>query len=152
MVFSTDTLRTLGGFDEALDTGPPLPGGGDIDIFYRIVRAGYRLVYLPGLLVHHEHRRDLVDLRKQYHSWGLSTMALLRKNQLVDPETIGHHARLRRWWLKHHARRLFRALTGRGTYLPSFVLAEIWGAVQGYCGEYQRSQRRIRTRKRKYAQ
>ena len=148
MAFSVAALRAIGGFDEVLDTGPPLPGGGDIDGYYRIVRAGYRIVYLPGLLVHHEHRRDLPGLRKQYHSWGLAAMALLRKNREVDPATRPQHASLLRWYARRNARRLARALLGRGPLHPGMVLAEIWGAAQGYFGEYQRSQRRVAERKR----
>ena len=41
MAFRRDVLLALGGFDEALDTGAPLPGGGDLDIFYRLLRAGH---------------------------------------------------------------------------------------------------------------
>lgn len=151
MAFATDVLRAVGGFDEALDTGPPLPGGGDIDMFYRVIRAGHRLVYLPGLVVHHEHRRDMTGLRKQYHSWGLSMMALLQKNRAHDPDARPQHIRLLLWWTKHNARRLLRALLGRGLFPPDFVLAEIWGGLQGYCGAYQRSQRRIAIRKREHA-
>jgi cellulose synthase/poly-beta-1,6-N-acetylglucosamine synthase-like glycosyltransferase len=33
MAFQRKVLLNLGGFDEALDTGAPLPGGGDLDIF-----------------------------------------------------------------------------------------------------------------------
>jgi GT2 family glycosyltransferase len=150
MVFSTAALRAIGGFDEALDTGPPLPGGGDLDSFYRIVRAGCRLVYTPGLLVHHEHRREMAQLRKQYHSWGLAVMALAQKNRAQDPETRPQHRRFLRWWLKHHARRLSRALLRRGPNPPSFVLAEILGALQGYFGEYQRSTVRVASRKREH--
>ena len=40
MAFRRAVLEELGGFDEALDTGRPLPGGGDLDMFFRVVRAG----------------------------------------------------------------------------------------------------------------
>ena len=150
MVLSTAALHTLGGFDEALDTGPPLPGGGDLDIFYRVVRGGYRLVYVPGLLVHHEHRRDMPGLAKQYHSWGLSVMALVRKNQGTDPEMRAQRRRLLLWWLSRKLRALVRALLGRGPQAPALVLAEIRGAVKGYLGEYQRSQSRVAARRREY--
>ena len=46
-----------GGFDEALGTGPPLPGGGDLDAFYRVLDAGHVLVYEPRMAVFHRHRR-----------------------------------------------------------------------------------------------
>ncbi|CAN5772491.1 MAG: glycosyltransferase family 2 protein [Ilumatobacteraceae bacterium] len=46
----------LGGLDEAFDTGPPLPGGGEIDMMHRVVRHGNPLVYAPGAVVVHRHR------------------------------------------------------------------------------------------------
>ena len=151
MVFATAALRALGGFDEALDTGPPLPGGGDIDMFYRVTHGGWPLVYLPGLLVHHEHRRDMPGLRKQYYSWGLSVMALARKSMAADPAMVPQHRRMILSWWRYHLTRLAVALLGRGVTPPSHVLAEITGGVQGYFGEYQRSQARIAKRKRDHA-
>jgi len=47
MCFDRDLLLRLGGFDEALDTGAPLPGGGDLDIFYRVLDLGAGLHGLP---------------------------------------------------------------------------------------------------------
>jgi hypothetical protein len=47
-------LLELGGFDDALDTGPPLPGRGDLDIFYRLVRRGYPLIREPKLLIYQQ--------------------------------------------------------------------------------------------------
>ena len=40
MAFRRGVLLELGGFDEALDTGRPLPGGGDLDMYYRIFGLG----------------------------------------------------------------------------------------------------------------
>lgn len=150
MVLSTKAVRALGGFDEALDTGPPLPGGGDVDMFYRVVRSGYPLIYLPGLLVHHQHRRDMRGLRRQYHSWGLSVLALCRKNSVFDPPMRGRHRWLMAWWLRDTSRRLARALLGRGPHPPQLVLSEILGGFQGYFGEYRRSEARIAARKREH--
>lgn len=150
MVFATSALRQVGLFDEALDTGPPLPGGGDIDMYYRIVRAGLPLVYTPHVFVLHEHRRDIPGLAKQYKSWGLALFALWQKNVNSDPEMIPQHRNLLRWYVKTKMWQLARALRGRGASYPSFVWAEIVGAVQGYFGEYQRSQKRVEDRIRKF--
>ena len=125
-------------------------GGGDLDAFYRIVRAGFRLIYLPGLIVHHEHRRDMPALRKQYYSWGLSVMALVRKSALTDPTIQARQRLFLNEWIRKKLRVLLRALAGRGPHPPSLVLAEIGGAITGYLGEYQRSQRRVAQRKREY--
>ena len=43
MAFQRHALLELGGFDEAMDNAISLPSGGDLDIFYRIIRAGYSL-------------------------------------------------------------------------------------------------------------
>src|SRR4029450_4291040 len=51
MAFDRLLLLSLGAFDEALDTGAPLPGGGDLDIFYRLGRAGRVIVSGPRGLV-----------------------------------------------------------------------------------------------------
>jgi len=151
MVFATAALDAIGGFDEALDTGPPLPGGGDIDAFYRLVRAGWRIVYSPGQTVHHEHRRDMAGLRRQYHSWGVSVATLVAKNRRTDPQTRAAGRRILVWFGRRHLRDLARALTGRGPRPPGFVAAEALGGVRGFFGEYQRSQRRVAERKRAHA-
>ena len=151
MVFATTALRDLGGFDEALDTGPPLPGGGDVDMFYRIVRSGRRLVYLPGLFVRHEHRRDMAGLAKQYRSWGLAIMALAEKNDRTDPAMRGRQALVRRKWIKRILRDLGRALTGRGPRPPTLVWPELAGSLAAMTGEYARSEARMAVRRREHA-
>lgn len=144
MAFRVEALRRIGGFDEALDTGPPLPGGGDIDAFFRVVRAGWPLVYLPGLVVFHEHRRDMPGLVRQYRSWGQSVMAFLDKSRRADPALREPAQALLRWYWAHHVLRLAKSLVGRGVTPPRAVFAELAGAVAGLRGEYDRSRGRIR--------
>lgn len=143
MAFRRDVLLDLGGFDDALDTGGPLPGGGDLDIFYRVVRAGYPLVYEPAYLVFHEHRRELDALRRQYESWGRGFMAFLEKVERTDPEQQGKVGAMRRWWFDHFKRQLAKSVLGRHPLPPGMVLAEIRGGLRGRRGEYDRSLQRI---------
>lgn len=153
MIFSTDRLRSLGGFDEALDTGPPLPGGGDLDIFYRVVRSGVPVAYSPRQAVHHEHRRDMPGLRRQFRSWGLSMGALLRKNRRLDPETAAAHRRVLAWLLvQHYGRMLAGYPLGRAALPPGFVFSELGGLIQGLAGEYDRSLRRVAFRRQEHGQ
>ncbi|HLZ67021.1 MAG TPA: glycosyltransferase [Aliidongia sp.] len=142
MAFRRDLMIALGGFDEALDTGAPLPGGGDLDAFFRVVRAGHVLVYEPQLLVYHEHRRELTALRRQYWSWGLGCMAFLAKCYRVDPPVRPIIFRFMAWWIKYQVKEGLRSLRRGGPPL-SMVLAEIWGGIAGVAGEYSRSERRI---------
>ena len=138
-----DLVRRLGGFDEALDTGRPLPGGGDLDIFYRVLRAGAPLVYEPQACVYHEHRREMSVLGRQYHSWGQGFMAFVAKSMQSDPEMRGRFRRLVAWWWRWQARRLARRLAGGREAVPAWmILAEMRGGLVGIAGEYRRSQRR----------
>lgn len=47
-------FERIGGCDERLGPGAPLRGGLDMDLFYRLLRAGARARYEPGILVLHE--------------------------------------------------------------------------------------------------
>jgi glycosyltransferase involved in cell wall biosynthesis len=149
MAFNLRALLALGGFDEALDTGAPLPGGGDLDIFYRTVRASWIFVYEPRMAVFHQHRRELPALRRQYWSWGLGFMAFVVKSYRADKDMQPQFRRLVRWWFQYQLWRLARAAAGRGTLPLRFVLAEIVGGIRGLFGEYDRSRRRLATHARR---
>lgn len=142
MCFDRRLLLELGGFDEALDTGAPLPGGGDLDIFYRVLRSGRPVLYEPAYAVFHEHRETLPQLERQYWTWGLGFMAFLTKSRRTDPELARRQAAMVWWWLCDRGGATARAaLRGRGRDL-AFAWAELRGGVQGLFGEYDRSQRR----------
>ena len=69
----------LGGFDEALGVGAPTAGGEDLDIFFRILWAGWQLVYEPSAVVWHRHRADNDALALQARGYGLGLGAWLTK-------------------------------------------------------------------------
>ena len=146
MAFDRRLLEELGGFDEALDTGPPLPGGGDLDMFYRVVRAGRPMAYAPEALVFHRHRREQEQLRRQYGSWGSGMMAFVHKSWRADPENRPQLARLVSWWCANQAKTLVREVLPREGPVDrdavDLVRAEIVGGATGLAWEYQRSQRR----------
>lgn len=135
-------VRRLGGFDEALDTGRPLPGGGDLDIFARVLRAGGRLVYEPQAAVFHEHRRNMDALGRQYRSWGLGLMAFVAKTWGADPEARPALRRLVMWWFLWMVGRLRRSRKGTEPVPAPMIRAELWSGVKGLFGEYRRSQQR----------
>lgn len=142
MAFDRQLLLDMSGFDEALDTGAPLPGGGDLDIFYRVPRAGRTMVYEPGYAVYHEHRETMAQLRRQYWSWGLGFAAFVAKSRRSDPELRGRQRRMIGWWFGDQARQLaVAACRGDGAGVR-FVVAELFGGIQGLAGEYGRSSAR----------
>jgi glycosyltransferase involved in cell wall biosynthesis len=151
MAFGREILLKIGGFDEALDTGAPLPGGGDHDIFYKVIRAGYVLVYEPKYLLFHQHRREYKKLRHQYWTWGLSLMAFATKAYHTDLPERSKWFRLMRWWFQDELRQLFKSLIGRHVLSPDLLLVELWGGVVGLLGEYLRSKSRIEKIRRQFS-
>ncbi|MDQ3455288.1 MAG: glycosyltransferase [Actinomycetota bacterium] len=154
MSFDRALLRQLGGFDEALDTGQPLPGGGDLDMFHRVLRAGRPLVYEPRYAVFHKHRREHRMLRRQLWTWGTGFMAYAVKTFRADPSGRVQIARLLLWWWAHQLRELALCLRGRGPLTPDLAVAQLVGGLVGLAGTYGRSRRRtarIRQREREPA-
>jgi glycosyltransferase involved in cell wall biosynthesis len=144
MAFRTTILKQLGGFDEALDTGSPLPGGGDLDIFYRVLRTGYQLIYEPRALIRHHHRRSKTELCVQLTGHCRSVSAFLVK-------TLGYERGFERikvllflgWRIAKSGYRLLRSLAGRDV-LPITINAHIFAAGLIGLGSYHASKRRIR--------
>ena len=64
-------------FDPALDVGTPANGGGDLEMFFRVLKSGHALVYEPAAMVRHRHRRDYASLREQLASNGVGFYAYL---------------------------------------------------------------------------
>ena len=75
----------LGGFDEALDMGAVLPGGGDCDMLWRMLEAGHEVVYEPRVRARHEHREDRQGAEQQILGYGRATVATLTKFVGVAP-------------------------------------------------------------------
>lgn len=80
------TALSMGGFDNALGVGTRTGGGEDIDMFTRVILAGYSLVVQPSAIVWHRHRAGLDDLSAQARGYGSGLGAWLTKI-LLDPRT-----------------------------------------------------------------
>jgi GT2 family glycosyltransferase len=119
----------LGGFDTALDLGERLPGGGDHDMLWRTLQAGYEVVYEPEALAYHEHRRDPDDIFRQLagHQRGLlaflaKAVAFARGRQRMSVLAFMC------WRLLKPGVRLARRSVGRDP-LPARALWRMWGSA-----------------------
>jgi GT2 family glycosyltransferase len=129
MAFRRAALLELGGFDEALDMGSLIAGGGDLDLFVRTLDAGHAAAYEPTALVHHLHRQNLHDLRWQVWGYGVAQGALLAKGIATRR---GLRREVARFW-GHRMRVKWRQLLGRtATGIPRRILVlEILGIAVG---------------------
>ena len=143
MVLRKEVLQRLGGFDEALDTTSL--GGGDHDIFYRIARQNYPIVYQPDCLVFHRHRKTHSALRKMYYqTWGKGFMALLYKSYRNDPTQRPRIRKLICQWFSYQFSRILARLQGNYVLSLDLLAAELFGGIVGLIGTYELSSRRAR--------
>jgi glycosyltransferase involved in cell wall biosynthesis len=83
MAFRRQVCERIGAFDVRLGSGRFFAGADDTDFFYRALKAGYRYIYAPNVLVHHDHDRVSLEqaCRLQY-SYGKGCSAYLLKHAL----------------------------------------------------------------------
>ncbi|TRW82854.1 glycosyltransferase [Mycolicibacterium sp. 018/SC-01/001] len=74
-----EAVVRVGGFDEALGAGSPTGGGEDLDMFFRLLRAGGQLVYDPASIVWHRHRASSEGLAAQSRTYGVGLGAWIAK-------------------------------------------------------------------------
>jgi O-antigen biosynthesis protein len=132
----------VGWMDERLGPGVPSGAGEDLYFFYRILKAGHRLVYEPRAWGWHEHRRTLPELRKQLFNYskgniGYHLTVLLRDRDLRVLPTVLVFLPI------YYAKRLLRWLMGDRDYPLSLTWVEIKGILAGPWGLWQ-SHRLIR--------
>lgn len=73
------TFLRIGGCDERLGPGSPAKGGVDMDLFYRLLRAGARIRYEPDAIVRHERQEYAARLaRRPMYGRGMGAMVTLR--------------------------------------------------------------------------
>jgi GT2 family glycosyltransferase len=132
MAYRRDLVARIGFFDPALDMGTPTNGGGDIDMFFRVIKEGYALVYEPSAVVRHVHRRDPEGLRLQMFSWGTGFSSYVIRNSLAYPhEAVGFLRFGLRWFWRRSIRRLLVSLLRPSRSTRSLILAEMWGFLIG---------------------
>lgn len=72
-------LAKIGLFDEGLGPGAQFRSGADVDMGYRILRAGHSILYEPELIVHHRSWRDEVEDLSVCFDYGVGLGAFFAK-------------------------------------------------------------------------
>jgi GT2 family glycosyltransferase len=139
-------LLEIGGFDEALDLGAELPGGGDHDALWRVLEAGSSVLYEPAALAWHEHRRDLAAAGRQIVGHQRALVAFLVKSlrRSRGRRRLGVLVFLL-WRLGKPVARLARRAAGRDP-LPAplllRMLAGCWSGLWAYPVAWRAAARR----------
>ena len=131
MAFRRSVFETIGGFDPAMGPGTPTRSGDDLDMFFRIVKAGHLLVYEPGVLVRHRHRRSYAEVRSQLTAWGVATCSYAVRSAWQHRDERGPFARACGRWTWSRLRTLAGLLRRPASYPRRLLLAELSGVVIG---------------------
>jgi GT2 family glycosyltransferase len=132
MAFRRAFFDREGLFDPALDVGTPTNGGGDLEMFFRVLKSGHALVYEPAALVRHRHRREYTALRTQLTNNGTGFYSYLVRTAQAYPAERVAIARLGVWWFFWwHLRRLAAAVIRPRVFPLDLVLAEMKGSFAG---------------------
>lgn len=138
MSFRRDTLKRIGGFDDALGAGTRARGGDDLAAFLAAIQTGEQIVYEPGAIVWHFHRRSEEGMRQQAFGYGVGLGAYLTKQFVENPATLLFFARRIPAALAH----LFSAKSDKIARLPDdyptqLVWSERVGIVMGIPGYFR---------------
>jgi GT2 family glycosyltransferase len=141
MAFRKTVFAAIGHFDPALDVGTVTNGGGDLDMFFRVLRSGHTLVYEPAALVRHRHRRDREQLVRQIENNGIGFYSYLVRNALAQPADAADIRRLGAWWFcAWDVKRTLLSLLQPGRIDRELSMAEVTGSVRGLF-RYRRARR-----------
>ena len=132
----------IGLLDEALGAGTPTGCSEDTYVFYRILKAGYSIVYEPSAYVWHRHRATMASLRHQIHAYSKGHVAYHLTTWLREGDRRAL-VRLGYSLPKAYAQRAWHRLRGYSDYPLSLILLEIRGNLAGPTALW-RSRRRVR--------
>jgi glycosyltransferase involved in cell wall biosynthesis len=79
MSFRRSAFVEFGLFDEFLGAGAPLRAWPELDIGYRILSGGGRILYSPHVMVYHMHWRTWDGVKKAYRNYAFGTGAAITK-------------------------------------------------------------------------
>jgi GT2 family glycosyltransferase len=141
MAYRRRVFDEIGGFDPALDVGTVTNGGGDLEMFFRVLKYGHTLVYEPAAIVRHRHRETYAQLRTQIANNGVGFYSYLVRSALAWPDERLAFIRLAWWWLRYwNLRRLLRSFIGKERIPRDLILAELIGSFRGLT-RYPRARR-----------
>ncbi|BAT55522.1 glycosyl transferase, group 2 family protein [Nostoc sp. NIES-3756] len=131
MAYRRRVFEEIGYFYPALDVGTVTNGGGDLEMFFRIIKASHTLVYEPKAIVRHRHRRDYAKLKNQIANNG-SLYSYFFAGAITYPDQLFSFVWLAVWWMFYwNIRRLLISLIHPIRFPRELILAEIWGDFIG---------------------
>lgn len=132
MAYRRSVFAEIGLFDPAMDVGTVTNGGGDLDMFFRVLRHGHTLVYEPAAIVWHRHRGTYEELRKQIANNGIGFYAYLVRNAMAWPDQRRGLLKFGVWWFYYWSiRRLLKSWYKPPMIPRDLIIVELRGVFAG---------------------
>jgi GT2 family glycosyltransferase len=80
MAMYRSVYEALGGFDERLGPGTHFPGAEDNDFGFRLLEAGYQILYVPDSVIYHRAWRKREDYVRLFWNYGKGQGAFYAKH------------------------------------------------------------------------
>lgn len=127
---------------EPLGPGMPSGVGEDTYLLYKIMKAGFSVVYEPSAFVWHRHRRDLPALRRQLYNYSKGIVSYQLTTLLNDRDQRALKMLFRDLpgW---HIQRIRQRFQKQSHHPIPLSLVEIWGHLAGPWSLW-RSHQRVR--------
>lgn len=143
------TRPNIGLMKEALGPGMPSGVGEDIYLFYKILQAGYKIIYEPNAYLWHKHRSGLSSLQKQLYNYSKGIVAY-HLTTLLDDRDLRALSNLFLGIPLWHLKRLVQSTLGKSQYPIFLILTEIAGNFMGPWSLWK-SIRRVHRQDRSYS-
>jgi O-antigen biosynthesis protein len=130
----------IGMMDEVLGPGTPTVGGEENHLVYKVLRAGYTVVYEPSAYVWHRHRRDLPGFYRQIHGHMKGGTAYHMVLWLQEKDQRGKQQLLVEM-PKYLRGYVIDRLLGKHKTPWRLIWSEVSGYVAGFWGYWQSVQR-----------
>jgi O-antigen biosynthesis protein len=132
MAFRRSVFEKVGSFDPALDVGTVTNGGGDLEMFYRVLKEGCMLAYEPRAIVRHRHRRDYHRLRDQIRNNGIGFYSFLMRTAAAYQEDRLSILLFGCWWYWYWSvKRLLRSYFHPQRLPRDLIWVELFGSWIG---------------------
>jgi GT2 family glycosyltransferase len=130
MIGFRSTVDSIGGFDTRLGPGTRFPAAEDNDFAFRLLEAGYQIIYEPGAVIYHRAWRSENEFLALHWNYGRGQGAFYSKHfNLRDPHMIRRMARDVSGYVLRFPIRLFRNRVQAYRDML-YVAGMIYGAIQ----------------------
>jgi GT2 family glycosyltransferase len=144
MAVLREPLLALGGFDPALDVGTRTGGGGDLEMYFRVLASGGLVLYEPTAVVRHVHRRTMPELVRQVRGNGTGCYSIWAGAGLRYGRVQARALMLfaLRWARRHHVKGLLRSALWPSMWPWALAAADTAGMVGAVVHRYYAQARR----------